>query len=104
MPLYMNLFFLEVFFVFVFVFVCVFVIVNMCQEAVVNIINFPQIYDMTASQLNPSNECGEGMKVKVVIWGWKKWNWPILMHIYDKQCEIMQKNQWKSPNIQIQCF
>jgi len=26
------------------------------------------------------------------------------MHIYDKQCEIMQKNQWKSPNIQIQCF
>ena len=26
------------------------------------------------------------------------------MHIYDKQCEIMQKNQWKSPNIQIECF
>ena len=26
------------------------------------------------------------------------------MHIYDKQCEIMQKNQWKSPNSQIQCF
>ena len=26
------------------------------------------------------------------------------MHIYDKQCEIMQKNQWKSPNFQIQCF
>ena len=24
---------------------------------------------MTASQLNPSNEYGEGMKVKVVIWG-----------------------------------
>ena len=59
---------------------------------------------MTASQLNPSFECGEGMKVKVVKWCWKKWNWPILMHIYDKQCEIMQKNQWKSPNIQIQCF
>ena len=34
----------------------------------------------------------------------KKWNWPILMPIYDKQCEIMQKNQWKSPNIQIECF
>ena len=28
---------------------------------------------------------------------------PILMHIYDKQCEIMQnKNQWKSLNDQ--CF
>ena len=40
---------------------------------------------MTASQLNPSFECGEGMKVKVVKWCWKKWNWPILMHIYDKQ-------------------
>ena len=24
--------------------------------------------DMTASQLNPSYECGEGMKVKVVKW------------------------------------
>ena len=24
--------------------------------------------DMTASQLNPSFECGEGMKVKVVKW------------------------------------
>ena len=26
------------------------------------------------------------------------------MHIYDKQCGIMQKNQWKGPNFQIQCF
>ena len=26
------------------------------------------------------------------------------MHIYDKQCGIMQKNQWKGPNVQIQCF
>ena len=55
----------------------------------------------TASQKNPSYECGEGMKLKVVKWCWKKWNWPILMHIYDKQCEIMQKNQWKIPNFQI---
>ena len=43
---------------------------------------------MTASQLNPSYECGEGMKVKVVKWCLKMWNWPILMHIYDKQCEM----------------
>ena len=27
------------------------------------------------------------------------WKWK-----YDKQCEIMQTNQWKSPNFQIQCF
>ena len=26
------------------------------------------------------------------------------MHIYDKQCEIIQKNQWKGSNCQIQCF
>ena len=26
------------------------------------------------------------------------------MHVYEKQCEIMPKNQWKSPNFQIQCF
>ena len=26
------------------------------------------------------------------------------MHIYDKQCGIMQKNQWKGPNFQIRCF
>ena len=28
----------------------------------------------------------------------------IFAHIYDQQCEIMQKNQWKSSNFQIQCF
>ena len=58
---------------------------------------------MTASQLNPPYECGEGMKVKVVKWCLKMWNWPILMHIYDKQCEIMQKNQWRRSNFQTQC-
>ena len=26
------------------------------------------------------------------------------MHIYHKQCEIIQKNQWKGPNFQTQCF
>ena len=59
---------------------------------------------MTRSQINPSYECGKWMKVKVAKWCWKKWNGPFLMHIYDKQCEIMQKNQWKGPNFQIQCF
>ena len=29
---------------------------------------------------------------------------PIVMHIYDKQCEIVQKNQWKSSNGRLQCF
>ena len=59
---------------------------------------------MIRSQINPSYECGIWMKVKVAKWCWKKWNGPFLMHIYDKQCEIMQKNQWKGPNFQIQCF
>ena len=49
-------------------------------------------------------ESGKGMKVKVVKLCWNKWNGPFLMHIYDKQCGIMQKNQWKGPNFQIQCF
>ena len=30
----------------------------------------------------------------------KKFNGPILMHIYDNKCEIVQKNQWKGPNFQ----
>ena len=59
---------------------------------------------MTTSQINPSYECGKWMKVKVAKWCWKKWNGPILMHIYDKQYEIMQKNQWKCPNFQTSCF
>ena len=59
---------------------------------------------MTRSQINHSYESGKWLKVKVAKWCWKKWNWPILMHIYDNQCEIMQKNQWKGPNFQIQCF
>ena len=60
--------------------------------------------DMTRSQFNHSYESGKWIKVKVAKCCWKKWNGPFLMHIYDKQCEIMQKNQWKGPNFQIQCF
>ena len=59
---------------------------------------------MTRSQFNHSYESGKWIKVKVAKCCWKKWNGPFLMHIYDKQCEIMQKNQWKGPNFQIQCF
>ena len=43
-------------------------------------------------------------KVKVVKWCQKRWNWPILMYIYHKQCEIIQKIQWKGSNSQLQCF
>ena len=39
------------------------------------------------------------MKVKVVKWCWKKWKWPILMHIYDKQCEIMQKKSMEESKL-----
>ena len=59
---------------------------------------------MTRNQLRVAIECHKGVKVKVVKWCWKKWNGPILMHIYAKQCEIMQKNQWKGSNGQIHCF
>ena len=43
-------------------------------------------------------------KLKVVKWGFKKWNQHILMYIYAKQCEILQKNRWKSSNGQNHCF
>ena len=59
---------------------------------------FLQIRNMTASQYNPWFEFQSWMKVKVVKWcrKKKKWNEHNLMHIYHKQCEIMQKNQWNS--------
>ena len=63
-----------------------------------------QILHKTRNQLRVAIECHKGVKVKVVKWCWKKWNGPILMHIYAKQCEIMQKNQWKGSNGQIHCF
>ena len=34
-------------------------------------------------------------KLKVVIWGFKKWNEHILVYIYAKQCEILQKKSIK---------
>ena len=30
----------------------------------------------------------------------EKVKWTFFMHIFDKQCEIMQKNQWKDLNFQ----
>ena len=60
--------------------------------------------DKTRNKMRVAIESGKGMKVKVVKLCWNKWNGPFLMHIYDKQCGIMQKNQWKGPNFQIQCF
>ena len=36
--------------------------------------------------------------------GWNWWNMINIVHIYAKQCEIMQKNQWKGSNGQIHCF
>ena len=78
---------------------------NMLMPVLLRLKILPEsIMDLTTSQINPSYECRKWMKVKMAKWCWKKWNGPILMHIYDKQCEIMQKNQWKGPNCQIQCF
>ena len=59
---------------------------------------------MTRNKMRVAIESGKGMKVKVVKLCWNKWNGPFLMHIYNKQCGIMQKNQWKGPNFQIRCF
>ena len=59
---------------------------------------------MTRNKMRVAIESGKGMKVKVVKLCWNKWNGPFFMHIYDKQCGIMQKNQWKGSNFQIQCF
>ena len=58
---------------------------------------FLQIRNMTASQYNPWFEFQSWMKVKVVKWcrKKKKWNEHNLMHIYHKQCEIMQKKSMK---------
>ena len=46
---------------------------------------------------------------ELIFWKWSngvknKWNGHILVYIYHKQCEIMQKIQWKSSNGQFQCF
>ena len=67
---------------------------------------FLQIRNMTASQYNPWFEFQSWMKVKVVKWcrKKKKWNEHNLMHIYHKQCEIMQKNQWNSSNGKLYWF
>ena len=43
-------------------------------------------------------------KMKVVKWCWNKWNGHILVHIYHKQCEFIQKIRWKGSNGQLQWF
>ena len=61
--------------------------------------NFLSLTPMTHNQLRVAIECRKGVKVKVVKWCWKKWSGPILMHIYAKQCEIMQKIDEKAPTV-----
>ena len=47
---------------------------------------------------------GRTQKLKVAKRCWKQLNEHNLMYIYHKQCENMQKIQWKCSNGQIQCF
>ena len=66
--------------------------------------------------LNPNILFRTQCKMEVRIWsgkthiskwpksGWNWWNMINIVHIYAKQCEIMQKNQWKGSNGQIHCF
>ena len=53
---------------------------------------------MTASKKMSWYKSAKHAFLKVVIWCWKKWNGPFLMHIYAKQCEIIQKIQWNGSN------
>ena len=46
---------------------------------------------MTKNRLMVAFDSNDGPNLKVVKLCWKRWNGPILMHIYDKQCEIIQK-------------
>ena len=62
------------------------------------------VIHMKKNRLMVAFDSNKGPNLKVVKWCWKRWNGPILMHIYDKQCVFMQTNQWKGSNIQIQCF
>ena len=75
-----------------------------CQEMFGKQLQIIKKKGKTESQFNHSYESGVGAKVKVFKWYWKKWNGPILMHIYDKQCEIIQKIWWKRSNGQNHCF
>ena len=50
----------------------------------------------TAFQIN--DMFGFQSEVKVVGEVSEKWNYPNLMYIYHKQCEIMQEIQWNSSN------
>ena len=58
----------------------------------------------THNRLMVAFDSQKGPNLKVVKWCWERWNGSILVHISDKQCEIIQKIQWKSSNFQIQCF
>ena len=66
--------------------------------------SFFPILDKTQNRLMVALYSKKGPNLKVVKWCWKRWNGPILLHIYDRQCEIIQKIQWKSSNFQFQCF
>ena len=59
---------------------------------------------MTNSQIRDTLHCQSQTKVKVVKWCWNKWNGHILVHIYHKQCEFIQKIRWKGSNGQFQWF
>ena len=60
--------------------------------------------DMTQCQDEFRIPSGRTQKLKAAKWCWKQQNEHNLMYIYHKQCENMQKIQWKCSNGQIQCF
>ena len=62
-----------------------------------------QIY-MTSCEILWWKQSQRWAEVKVVKWCWNKWNGHILVHIYHKQCEFIQKIRWKGSNGQLQWF
>ena len=67
-------------------------------HSTVKLLEYDKKSDEGSNQVRQGDERESG---KIVL---KQVKWTFFMHIYDKQCGIMQKNQWKGSNFQIQCF
>ena len=66
--------------------------------------HFPLLKNMTHSEYMDTLLSQDGHLWKYPESGCNRSNMVNIIHIYAKQCEIMQKNWWKSSNGQIHCF
>ena len=72
-----------------------------CLEMCCNFTKWPKML-RTHSEYTLLSQ--EGHLWKCPETGCNRWNMVNIIHIYAKQCEIMQKIWWKSSNGQNQCF